>query len=779
MGEAGAGRNEEEKEIKKEEMSTKRSSARLMLAGLLIVLLASACSVRRFIPTDEKLLKETTVELKATDARQNLEEVQAELEELLRPEANGTFLGMRPGLLVYYKSQREKPGFLNKYLNKKIGEAPVYLSAVDSSRTMDLMENRLENNGFFDASIHTAVVPMKKLATVKYTVKAGKAYTLQEYDLDTGSLSIYTELRKAMEETLILPGSRFNLDKLKAERERIDDYLKGRGYYNFNADFLIFEADTNQYEDRRYDLFLRFKENVPKKYLLPYALNEINVYPDYSLTVEGQAYDTVKYQGINFIQNPVYFKPKRMAPYILFEKGQPYDPFKSRLTSSRLSSIGAYKFVNIRYERVDTVNAQTDSLRLNANIFLSPLKKRSIRTELRAVTKSNGFAGPSLAVVYSNRNLYKGGETFNLTGKFGYELQLGGGNNQGLSSTQFGFEADIIFPRLLLPFRVTHTFLYAVPKTKLSLGYDFFDRGDLYRLNSLNGTLGYSWRKTRSVYHEVNPVSISYLNTSNITDDFQAILDQNTFLESSFQEQLIMGLTYNFVYNQLAENKKKHPILVVANFDVAGNALDLVSNNTNADGQKTLLGIAYAQYVKGDVNFVYNLRMRRDRQLVARLFSGVGLPYGNSESLPFAKQYFSGGPSSVRAFRTRSLGPGSYNPVATDQGAFFDRSGDIRLEANLEYRFPIYSYLKGALFADAGNVWLINENSALPGGKFSSEFINELGMGVGAGVRLDVQNFVIRLDMSTPIRRPYLPEGSRSGFDLKDALFNFAIGYPF
>lgn len=760
-------------------MSTQRPSARFILAGLLFVLLTNACSVRRFIPTDEKLLKQTTVEVNATDENQNLAEVQYELEGLLRPEANGTFLGMRPGLLVYFKAQREKPGFLNKFLNRKIGEAPVYLSAVDSSRTMDLMENRLENNGFFDASISTSVIEKKNLASVKYAVNAGRAYTLQEYSLDTGSLSIYTELKSSMDETLILPGSRFNLDQLKAERARIDNYLKARGYYNFNADFLIFEADTNQYEDRRYDLFLRFKADVPKKSLLPYALNEINVYPDYSLTTEGQAYDTVRYEGINFIQNPVYFKPKRMAPYILFEKGQAYDPFKSRLTSSRLSSIGAYKFVNIRYERVDTVNAQTDSLRLNANIFLSPLKKRSIRTELRAVTKSNGFAGPYLAVVYSNRNLFKGGETFNITGRFGYELQVGGGNNQGLTSTQFGFETDIIFPRLLLPFRVTDTFLYAVPKTRMSLGYDFFDRGDLYRLISLNGTFGYSWRKNRSVYHEVNPVSVSYLNTSNITTDFQAILDQNPFLASSFQEQMILGLNYNFVYNQLAEAEKKNPILVVANFDVAGNALDLLSNGTNGEGQKTLFGIAYAQYVKGDVNFVYNLRMRRNRQLVARLFSGVGVPYGNSQSLPFAKQYFSGGPSSVRAFRTRSLGPGSYNPGADDQGAFFDRSGDIRLEANLEYRFPIYSYLKGALFADAGNVWLINENTALPGGKFSSEFMNELGMGVGAGVRLDVQNFVIRLDMSTPIRRPYLPEGSRFGFDLKDALFNFAIGYPF
>ena len=518
---------------------------------------------------------------------------------------------------------------------------------------------------------------------------------------------------------------------------------------------------------------------MPWKSLLPYALNNINVYPDYSLDSAEVKKDTVTIGGVNFIQKPEFFRPNRMAPYILFEPGQHYDPEKSKLTSSRLSSIGAYKFVNVRYEPVSIAGGMVDSLKLDANIFLSPLKKRSIRTELRAVTKSNGFAGPTLAAVYSNRNLFRGGETLNLTGSFGYEVQLGGGNTSGLSSTQIGLKGDLIFPRLLLPFKVSDNFLYTVPKTKMSIGYDFFNRSDLYSLSSLNATFGYSWSKSRAVYHELNPISVSYVNTANITPDFQTILDQNPFLESSFQEQLITGLTYTYIYNQLGNREKRNPILIVANLDVAGNVLDLVSNSTNDQGQKTLLGIAYAQYVKADINFVYNLNLGGGQRFVTRLFGGLGIPYDNSQSLPFAKQYFSGGPSSVRAFRTRSLGPGSYNPSSTDQGSFFDRAGDIRLEANIEYRFPIYSYLKGALFADAGNVWLTKQNNALPGGKFSSDFLQELGVGFGMGLRMDIQNFVIRFDFATPYSKPYLPKGQRNSLDLKDILFNFAIGYPF
>lgn len=751
----------------------------LIFPLLLVVLLLNSCSVRRHIPTNEVLYKEGNIELNADGEDQDLDEVEEELEGLLRPEPNSLALGVRLGLLVHYKAQRERPGFLNKYLNKKIGEAPVYLSAVDTSRTIELIHNRLENNGFFQTGVTTTVEQKKRLATVNYKVSLGRPYLLEKYQLDSGNLPIHKEIEAALADSDIKPGSRFNLEQLKEERERIDEHLKGKGYYNFNADFLIFEADTNQYQDRRYDLFVRLKKDVPRKSLYPYKLNEIRVYPYNSLESESIEKDTVTLDSVSFIQNPEYFKPKRMAPYILFKKGQNYDPVKSRLTSNRLSSIGSYEFVNIRYESINLEDTLTDTYQLDANIYLSPLTKRSVRAELRAVTKSNGFAGPTLALVHSNRNLFRGGETLNITGSFGYELQVGGGNNSGLSSTQIGLKTDLIFPRLLLPFKITDTFLYAVPKTKLSVGFDLFDRGDLYSLNSLTTTFGYSWRKNQFVYHEINPISINYVNTSNITADFQAILDQNPFLQSSFQQQLITGVTYTFVYNQLSDPRKRNPIFLTANVDVAGNALDLVSTATNEAGNKTLFNIEYAQYAKADINFVYQYRLSNSQQLVGRFFGGLGLPYGNSDALPFAKQYFSGGPSSVRAFRTRSLGPGSYAPDASDEGSFFDRSGDIRLEANVEYRFPIYSYLKGALFADAGNVWLTNENAALPGGRFSSSFINELGIGAGFGLRIDVQNFVIRFDLAAPISKPYLPEGQRMNLEINETILNFAIGYGF
>ncbi|NVJ46129.1 MAG: hypothetical protein HWE07_03345, partial [Cytophagia bacterium] len=377
----------------------KLRSVILHISALVVI---SSCSVSRFVPEDKYLLKSADVELISEEKRNDLGSVEGELSEIMKPQPNSKLLGMRLGLLYHYKAQREKPGFLIKYLNKKFGEEPVYLSDFDSLRAIDLMDNRLENNGFFHPKISSGVKLKKHFASLDFKINLDQPYELEKYELDSANSNIHTDIRASLEDTYFTKGTRFNLELMKDERGRIDTYLKSKGYYNFHEDFLIFEADTNQYDDRKFDLFLRLKKDVPKKSLLPYTLEEINVFPDYSLNNEGIENDTVNIKGINFIQNPVFFKPERMEPYILFKKGQTYNPDTSRLTSSRLSSIGAYRFVNIRYENLSPNDSTSDTLRLRANIFLSPLKKRSIRAEVQAITKSNGFAGPALAVVHSN-----------------------------------------------------------------------------------------------------------------------------------------------------------------------------------------------------------------------------------------------------------------------------------------------------------------------------------------------------------------------------------------
>lgn len=743
------------------------------ITGLFFIL--QSCSVKKFIPENEKLYTGAKLNIEADSSVKKLEHLRTEIQNVIRPKPNKKFLGMRPGLYFYFKAQKKHPGFINKFFNKKIGEEPVYLSDVETEGTKKILLNRLENRGFFYSRVDASVQEKKREGSVTYNIKLPSPYRLEKYKLDSDSLLVYRDIKRNMDKTLLEKGMRFDLPRLKLERERLDHELKKMGYYNFNDGFLIFEADTNQYKQKKFDLFLRLKKDVPSKAVIPYKISRVNIYPNYVIDDDTSKAQPVRYEDKNYIQEKEYFKPKRLAPYILIDEGNYYDPEASKSTSRRLASIGAYKFVNIRYDEIDTL--ATDSLGvLEANIFLSPLKRRALRAQLQAVTKSNDFAGPSLALSLTNRNLFHGGERLNITGKFGYEVQVGGTSTSGLNSIQLGLQTDLIFPRLLFPIKFKKGgFKYDIPKTKLSLGTDYLSRSQLFSLLSFSGKFGYYWNANRFVTHELNPVSVNYVNLGRTSQEFNDILKANPYLQSSFNQEFIAGLTYSFTYNGLLDQSKKNRFFFNFTFDTAGNLIDLISGHSREDPQ-TFLNLDYAQYAKGDVDFSYHFNFKKEQVIATRLFAGIGLPYGNSDVLPFTKQYFAGGPYSVRAFNTRSLGPGTYAPE-DEKGAYFDQSGNIRLEANLEYRFPIFSYLKGAVFTDAGNVW--NTNDTLKGGKFTSDFINELGIGTGVGLRIDIQSFVIRFDLAAALHDPSKDPGERWYFNYKKPVLNFAIGYPF
>lgn len=760
-------------------MKVKNKNTYVILA---VILMLQACNVKRFIPEGELLYTGADVEISSDTIVKDMDKVKTEIEDLIRPEPNSKILGSRLGLLVYYKSQRENPGFINKFLNKRIGEEPVYESDINTTRTQDLIINRLENRGFFFSNVGSAVEenPEKKTAKALYEIKLTAPYLLENYVVDKDSLPIYSDIESSLSETKIKEDMRFDLSVLRSERERIDEDLKDKGYYNFTSNFLIFEADTNQYKNKRFDLFLRLKKDVPEKSIIPYRINKVNVYPNHSPGEEYAARDSTRLDEKSFFQKEEFFLPKKLLPYILIDEGDNFNPDNSRNTSRRLTSLGAYKFVNIRYDEIDSL--ATDSLGiLEANIFLTPLQKRAIRAELQAVTKSNNFAGPTLSATLTNRNLFKGGEILNITVKGGYEFQIASGDQSGLSSILLGANADLIFPRMLFPIDInTDWFKYSIPKTKVSLGGDYLSRSKLYSLISTSASFGYIWNANRYVTHELTPLSVNYVNLNNTTEEFEQILEDNPFLRSSFNQQFIAGLLYSFTYNGLIDAEKTHQFFLNSNLDIAGNSLSLISGDAEEGSSKTVFGLEYAQYAKGDVDVRYHLKVGSGQKIATRLFAGLGIPYGNSDVMPFSKQYFSGGPYSVRAFRIRSLGPGSFNPEeVTTTNPFFDRTGNIRLEANIEYRFPIYSFLKGAVFADAGNIWNTDENESVPGGKFESDFMSEIGVGAGVGLRIDIQSFVIRFDLAAPMRTPSLPEGERWNFNIEKPILNFAIGYPF
>lgn len=755
------------------------------LSWLLLLVVSWSCSIKKYIPEDEFLYTGAELKVETQTDVEDKDEVTEELENLLKPLPNKKIFGMYVGLYYYYRNQQKTPGFINRFLYKKLGEEPIYFSQIDPDKTEELIVNRLENRGFFYSQATSEIKKKEKFASVDYLAQVSQPYLIDSILVDGDSLMIEKKIISIMNKTKLKPGTRFDLNNLKDERVRIDSTLKAAGYYNFNDDFLIFEADTNISDTlRRFKLYLRLKKEVPQNALLPYKLTQINVYPNYSIEKEEEPVKTTRLDEKNYIQDEIVFKPRLLNEYILLEKGQTYNPTTSKLTSNRLSSIGNYKFVNLRYEEQNT----DDSIgRLAANIYLSPMTKRSLRAEALGVSKSNNFAGPALNFTYRNRNLFNGGETLNLSANFGYEFQIASGSRAGLQSFEVGLKADLIFPRIIFFVPIKDKFSYSVPKTKVSVGTEYLSRGGLYRLNSLYTNFGYFWNANQFVYHELNPISINIVNLSKTSPEFDQILLDNPFLAKSFEQNFIAGINYNFYYNKLQDEKKKHGVFTGVNIDLAGNLLNGINSLTNGE-QGKFLGLQYAQYAKFDLDLRYYFRPAEGHTIATRALIGAGFPFGNSVSLPYSKQFYSGGPHSVRAFRIRSIGPGTYRPDNFDVNSYFDQTGDIRFEGNIEYRFPIVSFLKGALFMDAGNVWLINDNEALPGGKFTKSWAKELAVGTGFGLRVDIQFFVIRFDLATPLRFPYLPEGERwsNSFDVgsktwrrENLIFNFAIGYPF
>ncbi len=751
-----------------------------------------SCNTTKNLQEGERLYEGGKIKVTETENSKYKKELEGDLEEVNKPKPNEKLAGMRLGLWAYQKVENDKAGFYAKWVNKRIGEKPVLLDRVNSNSVKKLMKNRMENLGYFNSTISHEMYQKKKTGYIKYEISPGSRIHIDSIHYKkVGEQKVDSLiLHYLREEKPIKENEPFSLQKLKDTRTNISDFLKKQGYYYFTSSNLIFEADTLSTEEPNKAIMeLRIKDNASELAFVPFEIKEIHVFPKYSLdTSEGaKSADTTVLNEVEFIQSEIFFRPDRLYPYLFMQEGELYNPENESNTNKRLNSLKTYRFVNIRY--------QEDSLlengigQLNANIYLSPLSKRSFRSELQAVSKSNNFVGPTLNFEYLNRNLFKGGEALRLSTKVGYEAQLNGREiNAGLNSIETGVAAELIIPRMVTPFPIEEKFRYAIPKTKFKLPYDLLNRSQWFNLNSFLAIYGFEWNPTIFVTHNLNPISINYISVGNESDAFEKLKIDNPFLARSFEQQFIPGMSYSFQWSQLVRNIKTNRFFFSFNADFAGNALAVAQNIGGVKGDdKKFWGQSYAQFSRFDFDLRNYQNIGNESRLVSRVFAGIGLPYGNSVSLPYSKQYFSGGPNSVRAFRIRSLGPGNYHPKDSvgDGTSFFDQAGDIKIEANLEYRFPIVSFLKGAVFTDAGNVWLRNTDGR--NGKFTSNWINEIAIGSGLGFRVDIEFFVIRLDVATPLRKP-----TDNGFQWQDSFelgnkswrqeninWNFGIGYPF
>ncbi|MFO7369031.1 MAG: BamA/TamA family outer membrane protein [Bacteroidales bacterium] len=663
------------------------------------------------------------------------------------------------------------------------------MSTIKPAVTSAIVDARLFNIGIFKSYTEYKIIEKQHTSKVIYTSHIQVPYTLKEvtYSISDDSLSLI--ILKENKKSLIKAGDDYNLEKLKSERIRLDALLKDNGYFYFNPDFLLFKADTSA-KNHEVTLRLTLKDSIPEKALRVYRINNVFIDQDFSLDKdEAQVKDTLRYQGNFFLGKEAEMKirPMVISRSVYLYKNEIYARKNHNITLHRLMTMGNFKFVRMNFSDSDTTAAGF----LDVTILMTPMPVHTFRAELEIVSKSNNYTGPRLNTSFINRNTFKGAELLNLSLATSFEAQLSG-TNKNLYSFSVNPQVEMYFPRFILPFKIKTNSLY-IPKTRLSISYNFSKRVGYFNMQSLQFLYGYKWKQNIRIEHELDPINISFTKLSNQTVTFSELLNTNPFLKKSYAEQFIAGGTYILTFNEQVFPLKKIQYFFQLTTEAAGNAFSLVKTITGEkiveDNPSSVIGSVYSQYARlgFDARGFYNFR--DNNKLAMRVFAGIAKPYGNSSVLPYTRQYFSGGPNSIRAFSINSVGPGTYyqNP---DSIGFLQLGGDVKLELNSEYRFGIYRFFKGALFADAGNVWLLKSNPSTFGKPFSfSRFANEIAVGAGVGLRVDVSFFILRFDLATPIRKPWLEQKNKwvineinfgnSAWRKENLILNVAIGYPF
>lgn len=752
----------------------------------LLMMLACSCSNTKYLPKGESLYTGAQIRIDAPAlSKAKKKTLKAELAALTRPKPNASILGLRIKLWLWNIGGNPKRKISVKRLIKNLGEPPVLLSDVRIERNTKILESTLENTGFFTAGVIGEVENKNRRAKAVYSATPGAQYTINDIKFQADSSDLQKAILRLRRRTLLKTKKPFELETIKAERVRIDERLKNLGFYFFNPDYLLIDVDTTV-GDHKVNLFVNTKPETPDEARKRYRIKDVVIYPTYS--IKGSGSDTsrkygVMYEGYYVVDSAKFYKPKLFQQAMQFRTGDVYNRREHNATLQRLINLGVFKFVKNRFE------VAGDTL-LNAYYYLTPLPKKSLRVQLGGNTKSNNLTGTEITLGFTNRNALKGGEILNVNVSGGSEVQVSG-NFKGYNTYRVGAEAKLAIPRFLIPFVYLNPRGGFVPRTNLMLGYEILNRKQLYTLNSFKGAYGYTWKESLQKEHTFYPISVQYVQPVNVTPLYLDKRRDDETLQKVIDTQFILGANYSYLMNQMTGPRiPRNGFYFNGLADISGNIAGLVKRSVIKGGDTArIFGAPFSQYLKLETDLRYYRQLGNEAVWASRIDAGAGIPYGNSKELPFIKQFFSGGNNSLRAFRSRSVGPGTFLPAKTTDGFIPDQSGDIKLELNTELRFKIVKPVYGAVFVDAGNVWLYNENEFKAGAKFTSDFLKELAAGTGLGVRVDINILVLRIDLAFPIRKPWLAEKDRwvikqvdfgsSEWRKDNLIFNLAIGYPF
>ena len=752
-----------------------------------------SCSIRKHIPEGEMILKNNIVEIHSKD----VEFSKSDISSCIAQASNPKFLGFMPLTWVYYKTENKDSKFV-KWINKTMGEKPVYFNNDLKETSVAQISKYLNDVGYFNSAISTEIKNKRGISKVYYGIYPARPYIIDSVSYKITDSVIYNYV-KEIEETLpIKKGEIYNAFNFDDERDQITEHLKNNGYFYFTKDYIFMEVDTN-FNDKKANVNIRIDNVIDpetQKYVnhKQYTINNIYIYPKGVLqnNVNG---DTTQYtfeinkhlgnETFHFIynENPK-IRFKTFDNIIQLHTGSLYNSHQVTQTYKALNNLKIYNHNNIDFEPVESDN---DSINLlNCNIILNRAKVNYYSLQLEG-TNSSGDLGILGSFTYRNKNIFRGAEIFNISLRAGTQAQSvlvdDEGNTSLFNTKEFGIDASIFFPKFLSPIKLKNFAKEYQPRTTLTVGYNLQAR-PIYTRQITLLTFGYNWMKNKYEQHIFTPLTLNSVKVDP-TPSFQEILEKETNqrIKNQYTSHLIFGFDYTYIFNNQNVRFIKDFFYFKANLQSSGNLLSAF-NNTSAiktvDNYHEILGIRYAQYVRFAFDFRYFKYVKGENQIATRLMVGAGIPYGNSTDMPFEKSFYAGGSNGMRGWQFRELGPGTFN---NPDNLNIERIGDIQLEFNLEYRFPIYSFIKGAVFTDIGNIWTMRENETFKGGQFKfNTFYKQLAADAGIGIRLDFSFFLFRLDAAAPMVNPAYPEGERwriSKLRFSDFILNFGIGYPF
>lgn len=761
-----------------------------MLAGL------SSCSTTKHLPEGETLylgLKNITIQNEdETKAGQTaLDEVMGAI-SIAPNNAIVTYPNVRfpiPfGLWMYNRFERYEKGF-GRWIFKHLAADPVLLSEVNPDTRAKVAGNLLRDYGFFDGHVTWKIDSTKNERAVKlsYDIDMGRPYRIDILLYEGFAPRTDSLIHARSSERLVHTDDYFNVNTLNAERQRVVDLLRNHGYYYARTDFLTFLADTLM---RPGYVMLKMvpAANLPKEALKTYHIGKTAVY----LTgYNGEPpVDSMKLRDFTvfYAGDKPGLRFDVLRKRFLYRKGELYSQTRQDYTQEALSRLGVFKFNEMQY--LPRSGEDTLDVRVNA-MFDLPYDSE---LELNVTTKSTKQTGPGAIFKLTKKNFRRMGASLNLELKGSYEWQTSStvdGDKSVMNSYELGAALSLDFPRIVIPWVRNRIDPFRFPsETHFRIYAEQVNRARYFKMLSFGGSISYSFQKSRSMKHTVTPVHLAFNHLQRRTATFDSIALANPMLFHSLDDQFIPSISYTFTYDD-SWRQRRWRIWWENSFTSAGNitsAIYAAFGRGFKEKEKKFLGTPFAQFLKFTSEIRPLFYINEKQQLAGRLMAGVIWAYGNKTIAPYNEQFYVGGANSIRAFTVRSLGPGRFHPADNAAYSYVDETGDIKLEANLEYRFRLFSNmfggnLNGAVFLDAGNVWLMRKDEARPGAEFTfKHFFDNIAVGTGVGIRYDLSFLVLRLDWGIALHVPY--ETGRSGYynipRFKDGQgLHFAIGYPF